>query len=70
MINDELDQYPQKTTDFIALLDTQFPHRCLRQGEDFALYTRYCGIRELIDELLVVKHEMEEGDDVDPRDEG
>jgi hypothetical protein len=63
MMSDEFDQVPLNTTDFIALLDEQYPHRILRVGENLEMYQRYCGIRELIDELLIVKHELEEGDD-------
>lgn len=59
---DEMDEIPRDTVKFIEMLDANFPHRCLRLGEDIEAYKRYCGMRELVDEMLVIKQEIEEGD--------
>lgn len=59
---DEIDEIPRDTIGFIALLDESYPHRCKTRGEPEEAHQRYAGIRELIDELLIVKHEIEEGD--------
>lgn len=59
---DEIEDIPRSTVDFIAMLDEMFPHRILRLHEDLEAYQRYCGQRELIDELLVIKQEIEDGD--------
>jgi hypothetical protein len=59
---DEMEEIPRDTVGFIEMLNALYPHRCLRLGEDIDAYVRFCGMREMIDELMVVKQEMEEGD--------
>lgn len=64
IIEEPLD-FPALSKDLINFLDESYPHRCLRSGEDVVAHHRYAGIRELIDELLVLLDEHENGDSVD-----
>lgn len=58
----ELEEMPRDTVGFIDVLDQMYPHRCIRKDEDIIDAHRYSAIRELIDELLIIKQEILEGD--------
>mgnify|MGYP000114949886 CR=1 FL=1 len=69
MYIDEEFTFPLDSRDLITLLDTVFPPRCIKVGETEIQAHRYAAIRDLIDELVALKIEYEEGEDVNPMDD-
>jgi hypothetical protein len=64
MINEQED-IPLDTVRFIEALDAGHPHRCIRADEDVIAHHRYAAVRDFIDQLLLIKQEIEEGDEND-----
>jgi hypothetical protein len=58
----ELEEMPRDTVGFIDVLDQMYPHRCIRKDEEIIEHHRYAAIRELIDELLIIKQEILDGE--------
>ena len=63
------DVFPLDSRKLIELLDFSFPPRCIRIGESEIEAHRYAAMRELIDELVAMKVEYEEGSDDNPLDD-
>lgn len=59
------EQLPRDSFDLIALLDTMYPHQCIRPNEAPEAAHRYAGVRELVDELIEWKRASEEEADIE-----
>ena len=62
-----MNQIPANTVDLLALLEEEYPARCIRPDETLAQANRYAGARELIDNISVrlkqqIEQEMESKD--------
>ena len=53
---------PERSVDLIDQLDKAYPHKCVSKTDTIMEAQWYASKRELIDELLSMKKEHEEGD--------
>ena len=53
---------PERSVDLIDQLDKDYPHKCVSKTDTIMEAQWYASKRELIDELLSMKKEHEEGD--------
>ena len=58
----ETQDFPAATVDFIQALDENYPHRCIREGENEITAHRYAAVRLFIDDLMAIRDEHLNGD--------
>jgi hypothetical protein len=57
--------FPVNSVDLIDLLAEAYPQRCIQKGEDLIDAHRYAALADLVQELLEMKREYEEGEYAD-----